>query len=204
MLLELLQGLTFEEAVVVFIAYAIAVIIALVGHEYMHAWTAVKQGDLTPKAYGRLTLNPTAHFDPIGLICFIFVGFGWAKPVPINTLNFYRHKRGVILVSISGVVTNIVLSFLSVGLWFITTNYLTDFGLFSTFLSCVFSFSATINIYLAIFNLLPIYPLDGFNLLNAFFRYENRFVGFMIKYGWAILLILISAVLGMLFYGVLG
>lgn len=191
MFLDYLLGLSFEEALIVFIAFGVSVVVALVAHEYMHAWMAVKQGDLTPKAYGRLTLNPMAHFDIIGLLCFIFAGFGWAKPVPINSLNFYRYKKGVILVSISGVLTNLVLSFISVGLFVITAKYLTETGVLFDFLYHLFSFSASINIFLAIFNLLPIYPLDGFNLLNAFVRYDNKFVDFMMRYGWIILLMLI-------------
>lgn len=199
MLLDFLQGLEFKDALIVFLAYALAIVVALVGHEYMHAWTAVKQGDNTPKAYGRLTLNPVAHFDIVGLLCFVFVGFGWAKAVPINTLNFYRHKRGVILVSLAGVLTNIVLSFVSVGLFVLTTNYFTglleNFYALYWFLYYTFLFSATINIYLAIFNLLPIYPLDGFNFFNAFFPYNNKFTEFMMRYGWIILLMLILSTL---------
>lgn len=204
MILNYLAGLSFEEALIVFIAFSISVVVALVAHEYMHAWTAVKQGDFTPKAYGRLTLNPVAHFDIVGLLCFIFVGFGWAKPVPINSLNFYRFRKGTILVALAGVLTNLVLSFIFVGLWVITVKYLSSTGVLFDFLYYLFMFSASLNVFLAIFNLLPIYPLDGFNLLNAFFRYNNKFVDFMMRYGWIILIMLIITQILPKFIGFVG
>jgi len=199
MLIDILKNLEFNEAILCLIAYAIAVVVALVAREYMHAYAAVKQGDLTPKAYGRLTVNPVAHFDVIGLICFILVGFGWAKPVPINSLNFYNHKKGTIIVSLAGILTNLVLAFLFMGFYVLTCAYLSNMGLFSLFLYYLFQFLFSINLSLAIFNLLPIYPLDGFNFLNAFFRYNNKFVDFMMKWGSLILIALvIVGVLGWL------
>lgn len=190
MILAFLSGCTFGEAVLLIIAYAIAVVVALVGHEYAHSYTAYKCGDATPKAYGRLTLNPIAHFDAMGLICFIFFGFGWAKPVPINSLNFRNHKKGTILVSLSGILTNIVFAFFFAGLYLAVAVWMPA-GTFQFFLENLFGFGMLLNIMLAIFNMLPIYPLDGFNFINAFLRYDNKFVDFNMRYGMILLIIVL-------------
>jgi len=199
-ILELIKDLSFTEAVIVFFAFALALMFALIIHEYMHAYVAVKQGDMTPKAYGRLTFNPSAHFDIVGLLCFIIVGFGWAKPVPINTLNFKNHRRGVVLVSLAGICANVLIAFFLIPLLILITPSVipviaTGVENFSDavllFLEEFISISITINLFLALFNIIPIYPLDGFNFLNAFLRYDNKFVGFMTRYGTILLLILI-------------
>ena len=103
-LLFTLNSLPFIYKLIIFITFSLAVIIALTSHEFAHAFMAYKLGDKTPKVEGRLTLNPMAHFDIKGLICFLFLGFGWAKPVPVNPNNFKERKKGLFLVSISGVV----------------------------------------------------------------------------------------------------
>ncbi len=190
MIFSLLSGLSAGEAVLLLVAYLIAIVAAIVMHEFSHSYVAYKMGDNTPKAYGRLTINPLAHFDLIGLICFVLVGFGWAKPVPINTLNFRNHKKGVIAVSLAGIVTNIVLAFVCAGLYVCVINYMIE-GAFKFFLAYLFMFGMTINLSLAVFNLLPIYPLDGFNFLNAFMRYDNKFVDFNMRYGQILLVILV-------------
>lgn len=190
MIFSLLSGLSAGEAVLLLVAYLIAIVVAIVMHEFSHSYVAYKMGDNTPKAYGRLTINPLAHFDLIGLICFVLVGFGWAKPVPINTLNFRNHKKGVIAVSLAGIVTNIVLAFVCAGLYVCVINYMIG-GAFKFFFAYLFMFGMTINLSLAVFNLLPIYPLDGFNFLNAFMRYDNKFVDFNMRYGQILLVILV-------------
>lgn len=190
MIFSYFENLTTSEIILFLLAYVIAIVVAIVLHEFSHSYVAVKMGDNTPKAYGRLTLNPLAHFDALGLICFVIVGFGWAKPVPINTLNFRNHKKGVIAVSLAGIITNIIIAFISAGLYVCVENYM-PIGTFKFFLSYLFLFGMIMNLSLAVFNLLPIYPLDGFNFLNAFMRYDNKFVDFNMRYGQILLLILV-------------
>ena len=190
MIFYYLQGLSAGQAILVIIAYLIAIVVAIVSHEFMHSYTAYKMGDNTPKAYGRLTLNPLAHFDALGLLCFVVLGFGWAKPVPINTLNFRIHKKGTILVSLSGVITNFVLAFVFAAFYVLVVALMPD-STFQFFLSNLFGFCMSINIVLAVFNLLPIYPLDGFNFINAFLRYDNKYVDFNMRYGMILLLVII-------------
>ena len=95
-----------------YLSIFLALIVVLPVHEFAHAFVAVKCGDYTPKSYKRLTLNPLAHFDPVGLACFVFAGFGWAKPVPVNPYNFKNYKWGSFFVAIAGVVANYILAFL--------------------------------------------------------------------------------------------
>ena len=93
--------------------WIIPLLLCMIIHEFAHGFAAVKSGDLTPKLQNRYTLNPFAHFDLPGLLCFLFAGFGWAKPVPINPNNFTNYKKGCFFVSIAGVVMNYVTSFIA-------------------------------------------------------------------------------------------
>ena len=105
------SGVT-RESLLETIAFLVALLTALVLHEIAHGLVAYWNGDITAKYYGRLSLNPAKHFDIIGLIMMLFVGFGWAKPVPVNPNNFKNRKVGAFTVSLAGIVTNLILAFL--------------------------------------------------------------------------------------------
>ena len=184
-------NLPFTEMLMLILAYFIAIVFALMSHELAHGFVAYKCGDNTAKLAGRLSLNPAKHLDVWGSLSFLFVGFGWAKPVPINPLNFRNYKRDMSLVSISGVLTNISLAFISVPLFKLCAGFVTSTNLFFFLLYYLTMFLVIIKISLDFFNLLPIYPLDGFNFINTFLKYGNKFSQFMIKYGYLILLFLI-------------
>lgn len=174
------------------LGYLCAMAVGIVFHEVAHAFVAHKCGDDTAKLMGRVSFNPFAHLDPMGMLMFLFVGFGWAKPVPVNELNFRNFKRGQRLVSMAGIVTNLVLAFIFSGLYYFFFPYLISHSnLFLNFVGYFLLFAFAINISLAIFNLFPIYPLDGFNFLRSFMKPTNKFVLFMESYGSLILILLL-------------
>lgn len=179
------------EILVLVLAYFIAVTFSLMAHELSHAFVAYKCGDDTPKLTGRLSLNPLRHLDLVGALSFLLVGFGWAKPVQINPLKFRRYRRDMALVSLAGIVTNLVLAFLFVPLLMLCYKFYASTNAFLNFLYYLTYFMCVINLSLTIFNLLPVYPLDGFSFVNTFLKYDNKFANFMIKYGSIILIAVI-------------
>ena len=136
-------------------------VIALVIHEYAHAKAADVMGDFTPRMTGRLTLNPMAHIDPIGLIMLLVVRFGWAKPVLINARNFRNWRQGELLVALAGPVANLLVAFISL----LAMAVLFKLGMFSEGVRLVLSMMVLFNINFAIFNMLPLPPLDGSKVL---------------------------------------
>ncbi len=146
--------------VIEYVIIACVALIAITLHELAHGYTAYKLGDNTAKERGRLTLNPIKHIDPIGLLALIVVHIGWAKPVPINPMNFKSRKSGTILVSIAGPLTNFMIAFIFAVLLKIT------YGL-NIYLSFFFQYGVILNIGLAVFNLLPLPPLDGSKIVAS-------------------------------------
>lgn len=136
-------------------------VIALVIHEYAHAKAADVMGDFTPRMTWRLTLNPMAHIDPIGLIMLLVVRFGWAKPVMINARNFRNWRQGELLVAVAGPVANLIVAFISL----LAMAVLFKLGMFSEGVRLVLSMMVLFNINFAIFNMLPLPPLDGSKVL---------------------------------------
>lgn len=136
-------------------------VIALVIHEYAHAKAADVMGDFTPRMTGRLTLNPMAHIDPIGLIMLLVVRFGWAKPVMINARNFRNWRQGELLVAVAGPVASLIVAFISL----LAMAVLFKLGMFSEGVRLVLSMMVLFNINFAIFNMLPLPPLDGSKVL---------------------------------------
>lgn len=144
-----------------------ALIIGFAFHEYAHGWVADRLGDPTPRSQGRLTLNPLAHLDPFGTLMALLFRFGWAKPVMINPQYFKGNKqRARLLVALAGPVTNLIIAFISMFLWFITMYFLDDSS-WSSIISLVFQSIVLMNLGLGIFNLLPIPPLDGYAVLGG-------------------------------------
>ena len=145
-----------------------AILIALTVHELSHGFVARALGDNTAERQGRLTLNPLAHLDPFGALMLLFGPFGWAKPVPVNFMNFTKPIQGMAFVAVAGPLSNIALAALT-GLFFrfevVNLN-----SAFTAFLYILFM----INIGLAVFNLLPIYPLHGSRVLMAFLNGSQR------------------------------
>jgi len=185
-----LKNLPFEYKLIIFLTFSFAVIVALTSHEFSHAFVATKMGDNTPKLAGRLSLNPMAHFDGMGLMCFILLGFGWAKPVPINPYNFKNIKKGSFLVSIAGITMNLILAFIFCPLSLLMLKNFSDTIAWYIFYY-LFSYIYQINLVFMVFNILPIYPLDGFNAIASLVKYDNKYVNFMHKYGTIILLFVI-------------
>ena len=145
------------------------IIIAMVIHEYAHARVAVALGDFTPKMMGRLTLSPMAHLDPIGLLMLLVAHFGWAKPVQINPYNFENPRRDDILVSVAGPAANLLTAFVTM----LVIVFMAKLDLpMSDGMYLVFNFIMIININFAIFNMLPIPPLDGSHILKQLLPYD--------------------------------
>ncbi len=173
------------------------ILLALTVHECAHAWVADKLGDPTARMMGRVTLNPIRHLDPIGTIMLFLSGmFGWAKPVPVNPMNFADPSRGMMLTSIAGPAANLFLAaisalilklFTDTGLGYIVVEY----PILGAFIFMLYK-SIVINISLAAFNLFPIPPLDGSKALMHFLpRRQALSLMSLERYGFMILLLLV-------------
>lgn len=178
----------------VIILLAPPILLALTFHEFMHGWVAYRLGDPTAKLAGRLTMNPLAHLDPFGTIMIFLVRFGWAKPVPVNPRYFSQPKRDMLLVSVAGPAANMLLAFLS-GL-LLRSFYAGTFNFLpANILKPVYimvKFSLQINLALAIFNLLPVPPLDGSKILYGLLPYRYEYVyQYLERYGPFVLMGLI-------------
>ena len=158
------------------------ILIALTVHEVAHGWMAYKLGDPTAKTMGRLTLNPLKHLDPIGALCMLFFHFGWAKPVPIDSRYFKKPKRDVALTALAGPVSNILMAFCGILLFSILRTVFVQVGAASSFgatiqqlvLYLLFYFYS-LNLSLAVFNFLPVPPLDGSRIFLVFLPQKYYF-----------------------------
>ena len=191
MLYELMTGgYSVETAIIIFIAYSLVFVISIALHEFGHAFVAYRQGDDTPKVQGRLTINPFAHLDLMGVICFLFAGFGWAKPVQVNPLRFKRYRTGIARVALADVTMNLLLCFVFSALYCLSLKWV-NLSVISNFFYYFSYFGMSLNAYLIFFNILPIYPLDGFNWLSTKLKHDSKYVDFNYKYGYLILLVLV-------------
>ncbi|WP_094602575.1 hypothetical protein SPSIL_028460 [Sporomusa silvacetica DSM 10669] len=171
-----------------------ALLIALTVHEYAHARAAVTLGDPTPRLLGRLTLNPVAHLDPIGLIMLWLFKFGWAKPVPINPSYFKNYRQDMLIVSLAGPASNMLLALLTAFL----IGILAKMQLLNGSWIKILWMTYTYNIILAIFNLVPIPPLDGSKILASILPgQQGRIFEQIEQYGPFILM-------GLVYIGVIG
>lgn len=159
-----------------FIFQFIAIVISLSIHEFAHAWSADLLGDRTARMYGRVTLNPLAHLEPLGLIMILFAPIGWAKPTPVNASNFKHPRRDGILVTFAGPFSNLLLALICFALmiWaFPTALYFTNAtASVSDFLSQLVYMGFLVNVSLFVFNLIPIPPLDGSRILSNLLPYR--------------------------------
>lgn len=165
-----------------------ALVIAISFHEAAHAWMANRMGDPTAKNFGRVTLDPLKHFSGLGIVAFLIIGFGWGKPVPTNPRNYHNFKKANVLVSIAGVTTNLILSFIFYAIFFIAIVA----GLQNEIILTVIFYIVTMNIILCFFNLIPIPPLDGHHLVSGFIaRKSPKFYMKYKQYGNYVLLALL-------------
>lgn len=171
-----------------------AVLIAIVLHEWAHGFISYKLGDPSPKAEGRLSLNPLKHLDPVGTLCLLFFRFGWAKPVQVNP-NYYKdRKMGMMWTALAGPIMNFIISFLTILIVIIILKLfpnfiLTDLGYYIYNVLLITSF---LSISLGVFNLIPIPPLDGSKILFAILP-EDMYFAYMKyeRYGMILLVILL-------------
>lgn len=158
------------------IAYAFsfiaALLVALTIHEFAHALVATRLGDPTAKLEGRLTLNPIAHLDPVGTIFLLLVGFGWGKPVPINP-GYFKQKSDEIKVALAGIISNLILAIILVVP--LRALLASGTGADSSLLVVFLSLTVLMNIVLAVFNILPIPPLDGSHVVEYFLSDEAKY-----------------------------
>lgn len=155
------------------------VIIAITFHEFAHAFAADKLGDDTPRRQGRLNLNPLSHVDPVGFLMLIFVHFGWGKPVEINPRNFNRNRSmsaQEAIVSLAGPLMNIVIALLLTIILFAVLTFAPAFTLTTagSLVVIAIQMAISVNVGLGVFNLIPIYPLDGSKILMHFLPYNAK------------------------------
>ncbi len=168
-----------------------ALLLAISVHEFAHGYAAYRLGDPTAKHHGRLTLNPLAHLDPIGALMLLIFRFGWARPVPVNSAYFKDRKKGTLIVSVAGPLSNILMAWLFFNLVRILPNRMPTFALAQT----VYHFlllNLNYNLGLAAFNLLPLPPLDGSKIAASLLppRWEYNYLR-LSQYGPFILMLLL-------------
>ena len=198
MISSLIGGASFSDWFVSILYRIPAVLIAISFHEFAHAYMAYLRGDITAKMYGRLTVNPKAHFDLYGAVCMLLFGFGWANPVPFNYRNLKNPKKDSALIALAGPLMNFILAALAIVLYCLvlaigtrvatTEPVVRIFQIILNIIMAVYS----LNIGLMVFNLLPIPPLDGSKILFSLLPANAyRFILTYERYGFIILMVVL-------------
>ena len=196
------SDLSAQEAVVIFLITLVAFFVSISVHEFAHGFTATKMGDPTPKLAGRVTLNPFKHISLSGLICFALLGVGWAKPMPINPLNFKKYRKGIRLTSIAGILANFILGLICAIIFALIVAFVPVSNVYIEYILLLLQYFMLVNSFLTLFNIIPIYPLDGFNFITSFMKADNKFIQYNVRNGFKILLgILLATVLIDLLFG---
>ena len=194
MLRSLINGASFESTLIAILINIPIALLALSVHEAAHGYVSSKLGDPTAKNLGRLTINPIKHLDPIGFICMVLFGIGWANPVPINTRHFKKPRRDMALSAAAGPVSNLLLAvvfaLLLKGFLLLPDAIYASLGIFAQIIIMFLIQAISLNVFFAIFNLLPVPPFDGSRILYVFLppkyyfgvmKYERYIcIGFML------------------------
>jgi Zn-dependent protease len=177
-----------------FTIWAAALLVAVTVHEFAHAWTADHLGDPTARLAGRVTLNPIAHLDPLGTLMLLIFRFGWGKPVPIDPFNLRNPRRDAAVISFAGPAANLILAFTFSLIIRLAYLFLSSAIMIQTILLPFI----TLSVILAIFNLIPIHPLDGGKVLVGLLPRENAYKldAILNRYGFFILILLIFPFFG--------
>jgi Zn-dependent protease len=177
-----LISLLFRDPATFFVLVTV-LLYSVIFHEMAHGWVASRYGDNTAKYSGRLSLNPLIHLDPIGTLTLFLVGFGWAKPVPVNYSNLTGSRKAIVSVALAGCLTNIVIATIALILFKFLSN---------SFFGPILLIVAQINIILGSFNLIPIPPLDGSRVLMEFLPYQYKYkLAQLEPYGFFIIIVLL-------------
>jgi Zn-dependent protease len=196
MLLDLILGGDVRALLIGVLIGIPAVVICLSFHEAAHGFAAYLLGDRTAQASGRLTLDPLAHIDPWGFVCMLLLGFGWARPVPVNISHFKNRRLGMGVTAAAGPISNFILGFIGyfIAVFIVYQSY--PLSNFTQILCMFFSYIGSLSIGLAVFNLLPVFPLDGFRILDALLPYKAqvKYQNFMNRYGSIILLLVVAVI----------
>jgi Zn-dependent protease len=179
--------LFFDTTLAQVVGIAVALVIGITFHEFSHAFTADQLGDHRPRALGRVSLSPTAHIDPIGALVFVLAGFGWGKPVPVNVYALRPGRVGMAMVAAAGPIANVIVAVLAA----VVFRVMNIAGVGGFALEVMY-FVVLYNLLLAVFNLLPIPPLDGYNVVLAFVPARTAFtIQRYSQYGVLLLLLLV-------------
>ena len=184
---------TFIAMLLMIFAYFSALLLAMSLHEFGHAHAAYKQGDVTAKALGRYTLAPFAHVDISGIIFLIIFGFGWAKPVPVDSRNFKNGRKSELIVYSAGILTNIIVGTIFALIYAILSVFVpqvfVSLGAYGLALESFLEYMIVLNFVFAFFNLLPFNGFDGYRLIECITKPNNGFLMFMQRYGFMLLIL---------------